>query len=287
MISTFNQPHPSCKMDSWHRNVRLLRQIDEFLDVDSAQPHCVADFISLIDAVREGLNQIDEDLRIPDSQINLHFLTKLKSRPEWRDWAMAMLRDSRINTSNITHCMSFQTLGDLAVNQEWRILQERQTKRRSSSGGNEYISRLEEPPKPRALDQRDINTFVVQQMNLQRASRRLSQDSSRRFPGHTKRPSQEEINDYVVRQMRRDQEQAARARSHSQPERQSANLPHPRPATLRCTFCGDTYHQSTNCWRRWRVAAEAVQGTAAPKLADTRNQISVQPHIYLSGLSSF
>ncbi|KAL2858691.1 hypothetical protein BJX68DRAFT_227034 [Aspergillus pseudodeflectus] len=287
MISTFSQPHFPCEMDSWHRNVRLLHQIDEFLDVDSAQPHSVADFIALIDAVREGLNQIDEDIRIPDSQINLHFLTKLKSRSEWRDWAMTMLRDSRINTSNLTDCMSFRELGDLAIKQEQKILHDRQTKRRSGSGGNGHVSRLEEAAAPRALTQGDINTFVVQQMNHQRASRRLSQDSSRSFRGHTKRPSQEEINDYVIRQMRRDQEQAARARSHSQPERHRASQPHSKPATLRCTFCGDTYHQSTNCWRRWRVAAEALQGTAAPKLADNRNQASIQPQIYLSGLSTF
>ncbi|KAL3463181.1 hypothetical protein BJX64DRAFT_287669 [Aspergillus heterothallicus] len=274
-------------MESWHRNVRLLHQIDEFLDVDSAQPHSVADFISLIDALREGLNQIDEDLRIPDSQINLHFLTKLKSHPEWRDWAMAMLRDSRINTSNLTDCMSFRELGDLSIRQEQRILQERRARRRSVLDGNEYVSQSGDPATLRALTQGDINTFVVQQMNHQRASRRLSQNSSRSFRGHTKRPSQEEINDYVIRQMRRDQEQSARARSQSQPERHETNQPRSNPAGLRCTFCGDTYHQSTNCWRRWRVAAEALQGTAAPKLVDTRNQISVQPQIYLSGLSSF
>ncbi|KAL2808705.1 hypothetical protein BJX63DRAFT_408225 [Aspergillus granulosus] len=266
-------------MDSWHRNVRLLQQIDEFLDVDSEQPHSVADFISLIDAVREGLNQIDEDLRIPDSQINLHFLTKLKSRPEWRDWAMAMLRDGRINTSNLTDCMSFRELGDHAVKEEQRILQEHRTMRRSGPDGNEYVARLGGPTAPRALTQGDINTFVIQQMKHQRASRRLSQGSIRSFCGHSKRPSQEEINDYVIRQMRRDREQAARARSHSQPEGQGTNQPHSKPETRRCTFCGDTYHQSTNCWRRWRVAAEALQGTA-----DTHNQISVQPQMYFSSL---
>ncbi|KAL4881435.1 hypothetical protein BJY04DRAFT_188897 [Aspergillus karnatakaensis] len=269
-------------MDSWHRNVRLLHQIDEFLDVDSAQPHFVADFIALIDALREGLNQIDDDIRIPDSQINLHFLTKLQSRPEWRDWAMEMLRDSRINASNLTGCLSFRELADLALKQERLLIQERQIKRKSGSNGKDYSTSNGELAAPRVLTQGEINAFVGRQMNNQQASRRLSQDSNRSVRGHAKRPSQEEINDYVIRQMRRDQEQA-RARSHTQPE---AQRPNQRPAMTRCNFCGDTFHPSTNCWRRWRLAAEALQGNAAPKLVG-RNGLVAQPRIYVSGLSPF
>ncbi|KAL5337040.1 hypothetical protein BJX70DRAFT_257707 [Aspergillus crustosus] len=273
-------------MDSWHRNVRLLHQIDEFLDVDSAQLHSVADFISLIDALREGLNQIDDDIRIPDSQINLHFLTKLKSRPEWRDWAMEMLRDSRISASNLTECMSFRELANLALIQERLLIQQRRVKRKSSSGGKDHVSQDGESTTPRALIQSEINAFVVQEMSNQRASRRLSQNSSRSVRGHVKRPSQEEINEYVIRQMRRDQDQTARSRSYSQPERQGLNQPRTRPTTTRCNFCGDTYHPSTNCWRRWRVAAEALQGNATPKMIE-RNGLAAQPRIYLSGFTPF
>ncbi|KAL3472754.1 hypothetical protein BJX99DRAFT_234817 [Aspergillus californicus] len=273
-------------MDSWHRNVRLLYQIDEFLDIDSAQPHFVADFIALIDAVCEGLNQIDETLRIHDSQINLHFLTKLKSRPEWQDWAMMMLRDSRINASNLTDCLSFRELADLALRQERIILQERHGKRKSDSGGKVDISQSGEPATPRTLTQGEINAFVVHEMGNQRASRRLSQDSNRDVRGHTKRPSQEEINEYVIRQMRRDQDKV-RARSYSQPEGQGRNQPQSKSTTMRCNFCGDTYHQSTNCWRRWRVAAEALQGNVTPKFVESRNGISVQPRMYVSGFSPF
>ncbi|KAL4868832.1 hypothetical protein BDV12DRAFT_169125 [Aspergillus spectabilis] len=273
-------------MDSWHRNTRLLHHIDEFLGIDSAQPHFVADFIALIDALREGLNQIDDDIRIPDSQINLHFLTKLKSRPEWRNWAMEMLRDSRINASNLTDCLPFRDLADLALKQERLLIQERQVKRKSDSGGKDHASQNAEPATPRVLTQGEINAFVVQEMSHQQASRRLSQDSSRSVRGHAKRPSQEEINDYVIRQMRRDQEQVGRARSYSQPERQGPNQPRTRPTTTRCNFCGDTYHPSTNCWRRWRVAAEALQSNAAPKVVE-RNGLLAQPRIYLSGFSPF
>ncbi|KAL4921584.1 hypothetical protein BDW62DRAFT_174005 [Aspergillus aurantiobrunneus] len=274
-------------MDSWKRNVRLLHQIDEFLDVDSAQPHFVADFIALIDAVCEGLYQIDEDIRIPDSQINLHFLTKLKSRPEWRDWAMNMLRDSRINASNLTDCLSFRELADLALKQERLLLQERRTKRKSGSDGREYVFQSGVPETPRTLTQDEINAFVVQEMRNQRASRRLSQISSHSARGHTKRPSQEEINEYVIRQMRRDQEQTTKARSYSQPVGHGRNQLHSEPTMTRCNFCADTYHQSTNCWRRWRMAAEALQGNATPKLVESRNGFPAQPRIYLSGFTPF
>lgn len=274
-------------MDSWHRNVRLLHQIDEFLDVDSAQPHYVADFISLINAVCEGLYQVDEDIQISDSQINLHFLTKLKSRPEWREWAMAMLRDSRINASNLADCMSFRELADLALKQEQLLLQERQSKRRSGSNGKEYNSQSVEPATPRTLTQNEINAFVVQEMRNQRASRRLSQVTSHSARGHTKRPSQEEINEYVIRQMRREQEQTARVRSYSQPTKHGRNQQHTKPATARCNFCGDTYHPSTNCWRRWRVAAEALQGNVTSKFVEPRSGLPTQPRIHVSGFTSF
>jgi hypothetical protein len=260
-------------MDSWHRNVRLLHQIDEFLDIDSTQPHFVSDFVALIDAVREGLYVIDEDIKIPDSQINLHFLTKLKSRPEWREWALAMLRDSRINASNLTGCMSFRELVDLALKQEQLLLQQRRDKRESGSARKVSFAQSEVPQTPRSLTQEDINSFVVQEMQNQRALRR----------GHSKRPSQEEINEYVIQQMRRDQEQTARARhSYSQPPKHSPSHPQAKPMTTRCSFCGDTYHQSTNCWRRWRVTAEALQGHPPPKLIESRNGLFAQPRIYLS-----
>ncbi|KAL4760766.1 uncharacterized protein BDW70DRAFT_57655 [Aspergillus foveolatus] len=223
-------------MDSWHRNVRLLHQIDEFLDIDSTQPHFVSDFVALIDAVREGLYVIDEDIKIPDSQINLHFLTKLKSRPEWREWALAMLRDSRINASNLTDCMSFRELADLAVKQEQMLLQQRRDKRESGSARKVSFAQ-----------------------------------------------SEEEINEYVIQQMRRDREQTARARrSYSQPPKHNPNHLQAKPMTARCSFCGDTYHQSTNCWRRWRVTAEALQGHPPPKLIESRNGLFAQPRIYLS-----
>ncbi|KAL4808495.1 hypothetical protein BDV18DRAFT_135119 [Aspergillus unguis] len=280
-------------MDSWHRNVRLLHQIDEFLDVDPDHPHFVADFIALIDAVREGLYEVDEGIQIPDTQINLHFLTKLKSRPEWREWAMAMLRDSRINASNPADCLSFRDLAKLALKQEQLLLNQRRTKRKSGSDSKDRDSgyHSDAPQTPRSLTQSDINSFVVQEMRKQRASRRHSQMPTQSARGHMKRPSQEEINEYVIRQMHRDQEQLARSRSQSQPVRYSRqHIPAKqasKPVSNRCNFCGDTYHQSTNCWRRWRVAAEALQGNVAPKFLETKAGLLARPGIYLSGFSPY
>ncbi|KAL4959299.1 uncharacterized protein BDV14DRAFT_184869 [Aspergillus stella-maris] len=274
-------------MDSWHRNVRLLHQIDEFLDVDSTQQHFVADFIALIDAVREGLHEVDDHLRIPDSQINLHFLTKLKSRPEWKDWAMDMLRDSRVNSPNPSESLSFRELADMALKQERKLLKETKARQRSGSKGKGDSGSSEGPETPRMLTQDEINTFVVQEMRNQRASRRLSQISTHNPKSHYKRPSQEEINEYVIRQMRKDQEKKARSRSYSPPEKKNQPQPHSKPTSKRCNFCGDLYHPSTNCWRRWRVAAEALQGNAAPKMVDARSGLLAEPRIYLSGVSPF
>ncbi|KAL4975698.1 hypothetical protein BDW66DRAFT_136628 [Aspergillus desertorum] len=260
-------------MDSCHRNVRLLHQIDEFLDIDPTQPHFVSDFVALIDAVREGLYVIDEDIQIPDSQINLHFLTKLKSSPQWRGWALTMLRDSRINASNLTDSMSFRELADLALEQEQLLLQQRRAKPTTGIERSVPFAPLEVPQTSLSLTQEDINAFVVQAMQDKRAPR----------CSHFKRPSQEEINEYVIRQMRRDQERTAKApHSYSQSPKYSPNRLQSEPMTVRCNFCGDTYHQSTKCWRRWRVAAEALQGHPPPKLIEARNGLFAQPRIYLS-----
>ena len=101
-------------MDPWQRNLRMIHHINEFLDLDSAKSNLVDEFIALFNAIREGLTHIDEDFYIPDSQINMLFLSKLKSRPQWSKWAKKMMR-------GLAERISFQELARLARAQEKAI----------------------------------------------------------------------------------------------------------------------------------------------------------------------
>lgn len=108
-------------MDPWQRNLRMIHHIDEFLDLDSAKSNLVDEFIALFNAIREGLTHIDDGYKIPDSQINMLFLSKLKSRPEWTDWATSMMHNPRVNASDPAESVSFQEVARLARAQEKAI----------------------------------------------------------------------------------------------------------------------------------------------------------------------
>lgn len=254
-------------MDRWQRNLRIIHQISEFVDLDAHGSDRVADLIGLIDAMREGLMQIDEQLCIADAPINMLFLTKLKARPQWAAWATAMLQDGAADR------LTFRELADRALQRETDPAGASGT---GTEGGHRADGEASGVDPRRTLTQEDINAFVVRQMRRGQSGR-----------GHAKRPSQEEINDYVVQQMRRDQEMTTRTRSYSQPEPRSQQAPararqdrRPRP---RCTFCGEASHQVGHCWRRWRVAVEAPQGQFVPKRVEFRSEIPGQPPIYRSG----
>lgn len=279
-------------MDLWQRNLRMIHQIGEILDFDS-QANTIADFISLIEAMREGLSQIDDDFIIPDAQINHLFLTKLKQRPEWKLWAIEKLQDSRLTAVNPTERMSFRELAELAQQQE-KIIRGKQDQEPVSKPENPVPAPVEAKTRPRAsthnaLTQNEINAFVVHQMN--RDGNYLRRTKSARAPapvkGHAKRPSQEEINAYVVQQMRQD-EHKTRSRSNSQPEPRTRSQRPPPPAVAgRCGFCGDPHHQLSHCWRRWRVAVEAPQASFAPKRVDYKMQAPGQVPTYRSGFTLF
>ncbi|RMJ26650.1 hypothetical protein PHISP_02462 [Aspergillus sp. HF37] len=279
-------------MDIYQRNTRLVHHISEFLDLDSTKPHPVSEFISLIDALREGLQQIDDGFRMPDTQLGILFLSKLKARPEWSDWAAEMMRDPRLNSSDPAARMTFQQLADRAVERERLILGEGEGEGMSQDGldgdddGGAAVAggRLSEPQTgmstaARPLSQDEINAFVI---------RKMSEDkpAGQRARGHIKRPSQEEINEYVVRQMRREQERVTRNRSQSHPVASSERYDRPR-IRPRCGFCGDPAHAVDSCWRRWRVAVDALQGNFAPKRMEFRTEIPGDPPIYRTGFSLF
>ncbi|KAF9892733.1 hypothetical protein FE257_001135 [Aspergillus nanangensis] len=271
-------------MDIRQRNIRMFHQVSEFLDLDSNKSDLVADFVTLIDAMCEGLTQVNEDFRIPDPQINKLFLTKLKSRAEWTEWTSSMLQgDPPCAADRLT----FRQLADLAVERENKMrgvetpknngIQTKPIAHPNNDGARE---------RPRTLTQEDINAFVVRQMGRDGTLQRSRTVTTK---GHSKRPSQEEINDYVMQQMRRDQERKpplTRIRSYSQPEPRAQHQQRQRRAPMpRCTFCGDSYHQVGNCWRRWRVAVEAPQGNFVPKRVEFKTQVPGQPPMYRSGFT--
>ncbi|KAE8313265.1 hypothetical protein P875_00064885 [Aspergillus parasiticus SU-1] len=266
-------------MNTWQRNVRMIHQISEILDLDSAKSDTVADLIELIEAMREGLTQVNEECRIADSHINILFLNKLKSRPEWKSWATDMLRNSRLDSSNPADKMTFQELSELAMRHEKVMKGKKKNIQHSRSKSTPHAS-LDVPLDPRKLTQEEINAFVVQQMKRDDKAPRHNETVRQ----HRKKPSQEEINQYVVQQMRREQERKTRMRSHSQPEPRP-QATHMRSTSTRCTFCGDSSHQYSNCWRRFRVAVEVPHGNFVPKRVEFRTEIPGQPPMYRSGFS--
>lgn len=272
-------------MDIWQRNIRLMHYIDEFLDLDSANSNVISDFISLIDAIREGLEQIDEEFRMPDAQINILFLTKLKSRPDWTDWATAMLRDPRLNALDPGGRMTFQDLGNLALERERELAGEREREKERESeaeinpGNGNPTNNGSEGKKTRHT-QDEINAFVMRKMSQDGRGSRRGGGHGR---GHLKRPSQEEINEYVVEQMRREQDRKTRARSQSQPVPRSQDDGDAPFGRRRCGFCGDPSHAVDHCWRRWRVAVEEPRANFAPKRVEFRSEIPGYPPIYRTG----
>ncbi|KAI9934171.1 hypothetical protein ASPWEDRAFT_109272 [Aspergillus wentii DTO 134E9] len=273
-------------MGSWQHNTRtmhLMHQIGEFLDLDSTSN--LAELSALIDAMREGLTQVDEGLQIPDAQINMLFLSKLKARPEWNDWATAMLRDPRVSTFSMTDgTMTFKELARLAIDQEIFIRTQKSKGAIKHASSEPFPLAKGEPIDTRGHTQDEINAFVVEKM---------SQDAKFRphgVRGHSKKPSQEEINEYVVQKMRREQEKKTRNRSQSQPEPRALNHQrHQRQKSTQahCSFCGASYHPSSNCWRRWRVAAETPHANFLPKRVEYRTEIPGQPPMYRTGFSLY
>ena len=248
------------EMDVYQKNIRLINHVTEFLDLDESKSNIVSEFISLVDALREGLQQVDEEFRMPDAQINILFLNKLKSRPEWKDWATDMLRHPRLSSSAPAGRMTFQELADLAIEREKLILGEEPPKR--DSGGDHDTSGSSSPQPeiistPHPLSQDEINAFVMRKMNEDK-------QNGQRANGPFKNPSQEEINEYVARQMRREQGRVTRTSSQSRPAVKSEEREQPR-IRPRCSFCGDPSHPVDNCWRRWRYAAESQQYDFAPR----------------------
>ncbi|OJJ89605.1 uncharacterized protein ASPGLDRAFT_114783 [Aspergillus glaucus CBS 516.65] len=277
-------------MDPWQRNLRMMHHLNEFLDLDSAKSNVVDEFVSLFNAIREGLTHIDDDFQIPDSQINMLFLSKLKSRPEWADWATALLRDPQVNGSDSTARISFQELARWAREEEKaiRVREEGEEEEEEEEEEDDHDSGIELPSRSRALTQDEINAFVVQKMDQEG----LYRSGSTR--GHRKRPSQEEINQYVVEQMHREQDRGTRARSYSQPEPRIANRHHQEQhmrrqqsaRVPRCRFCSDL-HPSDRCWRRWRVAVEAPQANFFPKRVEYRTEVPGQPPMYRTGFTLY
>ena len=132
-----------------------------------------------------------------------------------------MLRDPRVNVSDSKKIMSFSELAELAIQHE-RDMKTKTNKKHTEKN----TGRLQN------YTQEEINSFVIRQMrhtthhhhnnnsNNHNPNSHTRQESGsvNSLKRHSKRPSQEEINEFVVRQMREEQERKTRARSKSEPK---------------------------------------------------------------------
>jgi hypothetical protein len=193
-------------METSQKSIRVMHYISEFLDLDAQSFTNIAEFIALIQAIREGLSRIEPTFSVSDFHINLLFLSKLQAHPKWNDWARYMLRDQRVNVSDSSKTMSFSELAELAIQHERDMKGRTRTKQTQNNTG-----RLQN------YTQEEINSFVIRQMRHTHNNRQ-HQESVTNHKRHSKRPSQEEINEFVVRQMREEQERKTRARSKSEPK---------------------------------------------------------------------
>jgi hypothetical protein len=126
-----------------------------------------------------------------------------------------------------------------------------------------------------ALTQDEINSFVVRQMR--------KDGQQVQWRRHSKRPSQEEINEFVIQQMRKEQERKARARSKSQPDmRQEAAAQRYVPSE--CFFCGEKDHPGQKCRHR-TVTVEVPRGNFTPKWVEFRTQLPGKPPVYRTGFA--
>jgi hypothetical protein len=242
-------------MYSSQRNIRIMHHIGEFLDLDVRSSQSIAEFLALIQALREGLTRIDDYFDVPDFHLNVLFLSKLEAHPDWKDWAKHMLQDRRLNAPNPADRMKFDDLARLAIQREQMIKSGVTDK---TNGALPFQSRIQ------ALTQEEINSFVVRQMRKDGTP-----NGSR---GHHKRPSQEEINDYVVRQMRKEQERKTRARSKSQPDLRKDAEKKYTPAE--CYFCGAKDHPGQQCRQvAKKVTAEVPRADISPKRVEFRTEV--------------
>ncbi|KAL1968909.1 hypothetical protein VTN77DRAFT_1270 [Rasamsonia byssochlamydoides] len=146
-------------MEDSQKNIRIMRYLGEFLDLDVSSFDSVAEFMALIQAIREGLTTIDDGFAVPDFHINLLLLSKLEAHPEWNEWARTMMQDRRLNASNPADRMKFHELASLAIQREKSMRQRAQVQQQT--GGKEAAR---SQMRPQALTQEEINSFVVRQM---------------------------------------------------------------------------------------------------------------------------
>jgi hypothetical protein len=241
-------------------SVRVMHYIGEFLDLDAKSFTNIAEFIALIQAIREGLGRIDPKFAVSDFHINILFLSKLQTHPKWHDWARHMLRDQRITVSDTSKTMAFHELAELAITRE-AYVKEKARARMAKKGSTYSHSHTHTGGCLQHYTQEEINSFVVRQMQTTNGSNNSSQQPpASNHKRHSKRPIQEEINEFVVRQMREERERITRSRSKSEPKPDAVpkivaddrlikiSGGHPNhPSTEKCDECGATQPPGHKC----------------------------------------
>ncbi|KAH8697141.1 hypothetical protein BGW36DRAFT_161605 [Talaromyces proteolyticus] len=258
-----------------NKSIRTMHCIGEFLNLDVNSFTTVTEFVALIQAVREGLCQVDSNFAASDSQINFLFLSKLQGHPGWDQWAKVMLQDKRTNLSDPTEGMKFCELANIAIEREQTMAAKRaasQKKGKETSRSSTGIKRRKH------LTQEEINSFVVHQMQK-------TQPPSQKKVGHNKRPSQEEINEFVIRQMRKEQERKTLASSKSNSETRDGTAD--KYAPIECFFCGRKDHPGEICRsRKLKVTrAEVPRANFTPKKVEFRTETPGGMTAYRTGFA--
>lgn len=226
-------------METSQNSIRVMHYLSEFLDLDAQSFTNIAEFIALIQAIREGLSRIDPTFSVSDFHINLLFLSKLQAHPKWNDWARNMLRDPRVNVSDSRKTMSFSEVAELAIQHERNMKGRTRTKTKHAENNTGRLQNY---------TQEEINSFVIRQMrHTHNTNKPQPSEPATQFKRHSKRPSQEEINEFVVRQMREEQERKTRARSKSEPRPSNRTAAATRLDAHRTTKSADDDDQFTKC----------------------------------------
>lgn len=278
-----------------------MHYIGEFLDLDAKSFTNIAEFIALIQAIREGLSRIDPTFAVSDFHINVLFLSKLQAHPKWNEWARHMLRDPRVNVLDSSKTITFRELAELAIQHEKDLTEMTRIKqaRNSDDAANGYYTgRLQN------YTQEEINSFVIRQMR-NNSERQQQQQQTHNHKRHSKRPSQEEINEFVVRQMREEQERKTRARSKSEPR---PNLPSATMVaanrttksadndshlhnTIKCDICGERTYPGQKCHHMKQKdmkklpAVQVPRGNFVPKKVEFVKRTADGLPVYRTGFA--
>jgi len=282
-------------------NIRIMHHIGEFLDLDLASFDSVASFLALLQAMRDGLTQIDEYFAIPDFHLSVLFLSKLEAHPDWKAWARSMMQNKRMNTSDPAKRLDFNALAKLAIERETLMRQRVTVTRPRARSVEEFKSSslqklLKDPEaqysrseshrvpmpmtRPRARTVEETKSSTLQKPVLKDPEAQHCRSKS-----HNRVPSRESLKGSGTdTKGQKEKELSAQKRNCSQPVAPQKSVPRKYPLK-ECFFCGESDNPGHKCQRRMKGMVEVPRAGFAPKQIQYRTEPVVRPPIYHRGVS--